>query len=426
MGIQVDEDRAEQMIGRNKPPDPPQQTERMGFDDFAMRLGDVMRGERATLGKSLLDVQRELKIKANYIAAIENADARAFETPGFIAGYVRSYARFLGMDPEWTFETFCRESGFRPVNGLEFDKAVTSRSVQRTPQPQAKPVQKQSAFGNSSVFGPKPETMFSRIEPGAVGSSLVLLALLGAISYGGWAVLREIQQVQLAPVDQAPGVLASVDPLAQSSDFSQRDTAPGQPVGTSDALDRMYRPQVLDIPVMIARDGPIAAIDPGLVGALAPGNSALEPVGFTLATVDTDIAPVVATQAVPQDVSAPKVLADAAPEVMLVAVREAWVRVRSADGSVLLEKTLQPGDTYVLPQTEAAATLRAGAASSVFFMINGLTYGPAGGRGQVVDKIVLSAEALSQKFAQADVEANDDAKQAVRVAQAALTLQKDQ
>jgi cytoskeleton protein RodZ len=402
----------------------------MGFDDFAMRLGDVMRGERATLGKSLLDVQRELKIKANYIAAIENADARAFETPGFIAGYVRSYARFLGMDPEWTFETFCRESGFRPVNGLEFDKAVTSRSVQRTPQPQpqqqAKPAQKQSAFGNSNVFGPKPETMFSRIEPGAVGSSLVLLALLGAISYGGWAVLREIQQVQLAPVDQAPGVLASVDPLAQSTDFSQRDTAPGQPVGTSDALDRMYRPQVLDIPVMVARDGPIAAIDPGLVGALAPGNPALEPVGFALATVDTDFAPVVATQAVQQDVSAPKVLADAAPEVMLVAVREAWVRVRSADGSVLLEKTLQPGDTYVLPQTETAATLRAGAASSVFFIINGLTYGPAGGRGQVVDKIVLSAEALSQKFAQADVEANDDARQAVRVAEAALIVQKDQ
>ena len=35
-----------------------------GFDDFELKLGDMMRGERATLGKSLLDVQRELKIKA--------------------------------------------------------------------------------------------------------------------------------------------------------------------------------------------------------------------------------------------------------------------------------------------------------------------------------------------------------------------------
>ncbi len=83
-----------------------------GFDDFELRLGDVMRGERATLGKSLLDVQRELKIKAAYIAAIENADPTAFDTPGFIAGYVRSYARYLNMDPDWAFDTFCTESGF--------------------------------------------------------------------------------------------------------------------------------------------------------------------------------------------------------------------------------------------------------------------------------------------------------------------------
>ena len=60
--------------------------ETKGFDAFDMRLGDMMRGERATMGKSLLDVQRELKIKAAYISAIENADPSAFDTPGFIAG----------------------------------------------------------------------------------------------------------------------------------------------------------------------------------------------------------------------------------------------------------------------------------------------------------------------------------------------------
>ena len=41
-----------------------------GFDDFEIRLGDQMRGERATMGKSLMDVQRELRIKAAYIAFI--------------------------------------------------------------------------------------------------------------------------------------------------------------------------------------------------------------------------------------------------------------------------------------------------------------------------------------------------------------------
>ena len=64
------------MIGRRSQPSTPVVDKPKGFDDFEVRLGDVMRGERATLGRSLLDVQRELKIKATYIAAIETA----FET----------------------------------------------------------------------------------------------------------------------------------------------------------------------------------------------------------------------------------------------------------------------------------------------------------------------------------------------------------
>ena len=55
---------------RRTPPDLRSDSALRGFDAFELRLGDVMRGERATLGKSLIDVQRELKIKATYIAAI--------------------------------------------------------------------------------------------------------------------------------------------------------------------------------------------------------------------------------------------------------------------------------------------------------------------------------------------------------------------
>src|SRR6056297_1650982 len=106
------------MIGWREAPSHDDPAQPLGFDAYDLRLGDVMRGERATLGKSLLDVQRELKIKAAYIAAIENADPSAFDTPGFIAGYVRSYARYLGMDPEEAFAGFCAESGFVTAHGM--------------------------------------------------------------------------------------------------------------------------------------------------------------------------------------------------------------------------------------------------------------------------------------------------------------------
>jgi len=68
---------------KNKRSDASENVEPRWFDDFQLRLGDIMRGERATMGKSLLDVQRELRIKASYIAAIENADPDAFDTPGY-------------------------------------------------------------------------------------------------------------------------------------------------------------------------------------------------------------------------------------------------------------------------------------------------------------------------------------------------------
>ncbi|MCB1331177.1 MAG: helix-turn-helix domain-containing protein, partial [Maritimibacter sp.] len=143
-----------------------------GFDSFDLRLGDIMRGERATLGKSLLDVQNELRIKAAYIAAIENCDMRAFDTPSFIAGYVRSYARYLDMDPEWAFAAFCRESGFQPTHGLAPAARVKAEKTNR----QSSRSRDGDPFANAA-FVPQPTSIFEGIEPGAVGSVAVLVAL---------------------------------------------------------------------------------------------------------------------------------------------------------------------------------------------------------------------------------------------------------
>ena len=83
-----------------------------GFDSYTLLLGEELRGERATLGKSLLQVQKDLKIKVVYISAIENCDLDAFPNKGFVAGYIRSYARYLNLNPEEVYERFCAESGF--------------------------------------------------------------------------------------------------------------------------------------------------------------------------------------------------------------------------------------------------------------------------------------------------------------------------
>ena len=159
-----------------------EQVEAKGFDAFDLRLGDLMRGERATLGKSLLDVQRELRIKASYIAAIENADPEAFDTPGFIAGYVRSYARYLNMDPDKAFAAFCAESGFAVAHGMSSKASVVKKPTRE---------ERMTRNGESDIFArpatpftPVGDSLLARIEPGALGSLLVLVALIGGICDG--------------------------------------------------------------------------------------------------------------------------------------------------------------------------------------------------------------------------------------------------
>ncbi|WP_458790763.1 helix-turn-helix domain-containing protein [Yoonia sp. MH D7] len=374
-----------------------------GFDGFDLRLGDLMRGERATMGKSLLDVQRELKIKASYIAAIENADPAAFDTPGFIAGYVRSYARYLSMDPDWAFDTFCLESGFATAHGMS--KAASAAKPAR--HDFAANAGKDIFASSATPFIPAGEAMFSRIEPGAVGSVAVLIALIGSLGYGGWTVLQEVQKVKFAPVEQTPTIVSDLDPLASAVNaMGQSDTLAAFDAPSTEALDRLYRPQALDVPVLIARDGPISTLSPNL-GTTTTDNSVV------MAAVEAAVTP-----------AAIQVNTGPVPEVQLVAARPAWVRVRAADGSVIFEGILDAGDTFALPATEEPATLRVGESGAVYFAMNGAHYGPAGRNGTVTSNLNLSSEHLLQTYAQADLTADQGLADAVRlVAEVAVTVE---
>ncbi|WP_420567427.1 helix-turn-helix domain-containing protein [Thalassovita sp.] len=375
------------MIRRKTPRiDEEDKVEPKGFDSFETRLGDMMRGERATMGKSLLDVQRELRIKASYIAAIENSDPSAFDTPGFIAGYVRSYARYLNMDPDQAFENFCRESGFATAHGM----SAEASSIRKNNAPKM-PVHSDTDLFAGSSFAPSRDSFFANIEPGAIGSALVLLLLIGSIGFGGYSVLNEVQRVRLAPVENTPDVLADLDPLDVGTAPQMADS--GLTAPRADALDRLYRPQALDVPVMVARDAPISTLDPNMVGSFRTAETEADPL---------DVAPV------PEPAATPQVVADAAPQVAMVAVRPAWVRVRAADGSVIYEGIMEAGDRWVVPQTEQPPVLRVGESSAIYFAVNGQHYGPAGSKGTVTKDLSLSQDNLTTAYAVATLEQHQE------------------
>ncbi len=375
-----------------------------GFDDFKLRLGDIMRGERATLGKSLLDVQRELKIKAAYIAAIENCDPSAFETRGFVAGYVRSYARYLGLEPDRTYAEFCRESGFQSPDGMSLNSLSAKALKPATGEHRAG-----GAFADPDLkFLPLKEPSLGHIDLSALGSVAVLLALIAGISFGGWTVLRELQRVNLIAGEDAPDGATVFDPLASGFQRVAQGAAQGPAEGDTrrgDALTRLYRPEALDIPILEPRDGPIAAVNPQSYGVFA--------------AVPPDVARArTAPQPPPETAPDVQVIGETMPELFIVAARPAWVRVRGADGSLLLEKVLDAGERFEIPAMEEPPVLKVGESGALYFAVDGTHYGPAGANGVVTNGIVLEADALSGRYEVADL--TDDHDLARVVAGAAL------
>ncbi|MGY6706334.1 helix-turn-helix domain-containing protein [Roseinatronobacter sp.] len=378
----------------------------VGFDDFEVQLGDLMRGERATMGKSLLDVQRELHIRATYISAIEAGDLSAFEATSFVAGYVRSYARYLGMDPDWCYAKFCAETNFSINPDLQKALAPKRPNV---------PINREFQPGllSRTRLAAEPEPFWRRLDMAALGSITVLLALIIGLGYGGWTVLKEVQRVNLVPADQPPEVMADLDPVMSGAsapriaELGEDDLRIGREeaaVANAQGVVRAYRPEALDAPVMVSRDGPIAAINPREADndpdLMDQTRSAIE---RALADASGGIA-----QADNFDVAGVRVTSDGPPQVEVLAVRPSWIRVRAADGTVLFERILDAGERYVVPQSEEPPILRAGNSGSVYMLVDGQPFGPTAPGAQVVDQVRLSPDAVSERFALADLSGDSE------------------
>lgn len=374
------------------------------YGPYEFRLGDELRGERATLGRSLLDIQRDLRIKAAYIAAIENCDPGVFPNPSFIAGYVRSYARYLNLDPEEIYWRFCQESGFGGTHTPAPPAAETpaARLRRRALLPQGR---RPAARDLNPVF-PLAEPQrrgLPEVPVAALGSLIVLITLIGGLGYGGWAILQNIQRVQFAPVDEVPVALADVPDLDAPEADASSALLPelATPVAATALVD-LYRQQELEVPILVPRDGPIAALDPDTIGLLAPSRTAPAEVA---AAVDQ---PAVVYGPAPESSGAvapelpaaePQVTAgDARPRLTIIAERPAWVRVYFANGTVLFEQILESGEVYDLPPTAEAPLIWAGNSGSVYVKLGETIHGPLGSGTRAVKDVPLDPETIGVRY----------------------------
>ena len=364
-------------FGRIIPGYQPEKVELRGYDSYTVTLGDKLRGERATLGKTLDDIQKETRLRIEFLLGIENADITAFPAPSFIAGYVRSYASHLNLDPDECFNQFCKESGFiglqSEIDGKKRNKVIKPTKLLDEPilNPQIQKKKINNGILNNFSFS-------------GLFSLTALLVLILGLGYGGVIVLNEVQKVNLSPINQSPSVQSISSTSIDENSFFDDVESNNTNIASNSALEEFYRPTELVLPLMTPRDGPISAIDPAISGVYVEDKNSV-----ISESNQEDIIQVKKN---------PQVIEEDLPSVYVVAQKPAWVRIYEPNGNILFENILDTGQRYEVPQSAQTAMLRAGNSGSVYLMIDNNFYGPLGTATGVAKKVNLRAETILQNY----------------------------
>ena len=65
---------------------------------YMRKISEILQDARLEKGYSLEEVVRSIKIKKQFLIAIENADYFALPSESYALGFIKNYAQFLGID----------------------------------------------------------------------------------------------------------------------------------------------------------------------------------------------------------------------------------------------------------------------------------------------------------------------------------------
>ena len=95
-------------------------------------LGEMLRAARQDMGVSLAEVEQATKIRRRYLVALEDEDFLALPETIYVVGILRTYAQYLGLDPEQTTDEFRRQSGRRDMPGVQPETRLLREASRRS------------------------------------------------------------------------------------------------------------------------------------------------------------------------------------------------------------------------------------------------------------------------------------------------------
>lgn len=109
------------------------------------RIGELLAERRQAMGASLADVEGATLIRSAYIDAIEKGEYGKIPGKIYVRLYVKSYASFLGMDPQQAAEMLDAEAGGYEDNGNGFGAGLDPSSRRQSQKQRMEKLRRQAA-----------------------------------------------------------------------------------------------------------------------------------------------------------------------------------------------------------------------------------------------------------------------------------------
>jgi cytoskeleton protein RodZ len=314
--------------------------------------GDLLRQQREALHLDLDDVAAALKIKPDYLAALEAGRPDLLPGPAYASGFVRTYGDYLGLDGGEILRRFKAESaGLDAKPDLAFPMPLGERSI-----------------------------------PG-VGMILVALILVFC-GYGTWYYLSTVERSRPERVAEVPIGLLPPPPALPASETAARPSAE-----TATEIQVPVRSGAEFRPPASTGAGPGPTGEPETGSAVAPPENALA-ASTAPSTLPPAPPPVLIGLAPTTQGDGAGAYGDVGGKVRIVirATTESWIKIRDANQTVLREGFLKAGETYDVPD-HPGVSMRTGNAGGLYITVDGKPVPPIGGMG-AVKNILLDPQAL--------------------------------
>lgn len=398
------------------------------FDEASVGLGDEMRAARAHLGRSVDDVESALRIKAKYIDAIENCDRSLLPDRAYADGFIKTYARYLGLEPDETLARFDAEAAHVAATKA----GASSRNAAKA----AKTAAENASFDPLSGYD-KRSSVGDSIGGGVrLVLSLWPLALLGAIGFGAWYGFQAARDAGMIPEN-----ISIISQADEAQPIFEANISENDLNANSDTSSLLERPSELSyanlgvVPYWHApdievapQDGPIEDISAETAGVFSPritppadgpNSTALrrspafpfdarEIAAEARAALTAEMlrgTAIDGTDLTQSEISAlgePQRQIEASDmatmgTLALVAHADTWIEIRDAAGKITYTGVLSPGES--VPVTEGVdSQIKIGNAGGLFARIGNVEYGPFGNSGSVMRNIALERTALIARF----------------------------